>query len=153
LQHIARFLKRFPLVAAWVTLIWQLGRPRFTAGVVGVVFNDLGELLLVEHVFHPHTPWGLPGGWVDRNEALPVGLAREMREELELHVEVEQVVLVEIVPHRQNHIDIAFLCSAHNPVGKVSSELLGYQWTPLDALPSIPAFHQRAIERALTLRT
>ena len=52
----------------------RLSRPKYTMGAVGVLFNARGQVLLVEHVFHPKTPWGLPGGWANRsNELLAYG--------------------------------------------------------------------------------
>ena len=42
-----------------------------------------GQVLLVEHVFHPYAPWGLPGGWIDRNESpSQTAVIRELQEEL-----------------------------------------------------------------------
>ncbi|MEL6148195.1 MAG: NUDIX hydrolase [Chloroflexota bacterium] len=149
MQHIANFLRRFPFIGWFATQLYRLTKPQFTAGVVGIVFNDEGHVLLVEHVFHAKYPWGLPGGWVDRGEPLDVSVVRELREELQLDVTVQLVAHVEIVRKYRNHIDIAYLCKAHNSVGTLSTELLQYRWTPLDNMPVIPAFHQAAIEQAL----
>ncbi|MEM6281039.1 MAG: NUDIX hydrolase [Chloroflexota bacterium] len=153
MQQIAILLRRFPFIGWFATQLYRLTKPQFTAGVVGIVFNAQGHVLLVEHVFHAKYPWGLPGGWVDRGEPLDTGVARELHEELQLDVTVQDVVYVEIVRKYRNHIDIAYLCEAHNSVGNLSTELLRYRWTPLDDLPVIPAFHRTAIEHALLRRT
>lgn len=153
MQSVASILRRFPWVASLVTSIWRMGRPRFTAGVIGVLLNDKQEALLVEHVFHPRTPWGLPGGWVDRSEGLAQTLQREMREELSLNVTVESVLIVEIAKRQPYHIDIVFLCQSDSTVGKVSSELLGYQWVALAEAPQLPDLHYRAIQGALARQT
>lgn len=147
MQNVAQFLRRYPWIVSFALKIWRLGRPRFTAGVVGVVVNAQGQVLLVEHVFHPKIPWGLPGGWVDRAEDLESTLIREMQEELMLNVTINHVLLVEINPKVRNHMDIVFLCTPQGDIGTLSSELLGYQWVSVDDLPPIPAFHQRAIQR------
>ena len=84
--RIAAAIKRFPFVLTVLHTLVRLTRPRFTAGVTGVLFNSLGEVLIVEHVYHAYPQWGLPGGYVDRGEEPHEAIAREMREELTLPV-------------------------------------------------------------------
>ena len=146
MQRVARVLRRNPwmVVAAW--RVWRLTRPRFTMGVVGVIFNASGHVLLVEHVFHPYLPWGLPGGWVERQEDPAVSLRREMREELALDVEVGAVVAVELVAH--THVDLAYRCFTRGEIGALSYELLDYGWFDPQHLPGTHLFHQIAIQRA-----
>jgi 8-oxo-dGTP pyrophosphatase MutT (NUDIX family) len=129
--------------------VWRIRQAKFSAGVVGVVFNNVGEVLLVEHVFHPYTPWGLPGGWVDNREDPARTIERELLEELQLTVEVGPVLLVKV--DYGNHIDFAYLCRPVNSVGELSNELLDYRWTNLNDLPQLHSFHHRAITRALEL--
>jgi ADP-ribose pyrophosphatase YjhB (NUDIX family) len=64
-------------------------------GAVGAIFNDAGQVLLVEHIFRPHYPWGLPGGWVERAEDPAEAVRRELEEELKLQVEVKRLLLCE----------------------------------------------------------
>jgi len=123
---------------------WGLTRPRFSLGVVGVIVDDDRQVLLVEHVFHSRTPWGLPGGWVDWGEAPDVTLRRELREELELDVEVGPLILLERT--HGLHLDLAYSCVAQGNVGSLSPELITYRWTPLDALPTLNPFHRRVLD-------
>lgn len=148
-RAVAGLIRRAPWIAVSARWLYRLGQPRFSAGVVGVVLNAQSEVLLVEHVFHPYHPWGLPGGWVDRREDPSETLIREMREELELQVDVGPVLLVKL--DYDNHIDMAFLCRQVGPIGVLSAELLSYRWTPLDDLPSLQPFHHLAIQRALEI--
>ena len=61
-------------------------------GVGGVVFVD-GRVLLIKRRFEPLAGrWSLPGGALEVGETLAEGLAREMREETGLDVEVGPVV-------------------------------------------------------------
>jgi len=63
-QQVAFVVRRVPLLIKVVYYAYRFFQPKFTIGVVGLVFNAQHEILLVEHVFHPKLPWGLPGGWV-----------------------------------------------------------------------------------------
>ena len=61
-------------------------------GVGGVAFVD-GRVLLVKRRFEPLAGrWSLPGGALEVGETLAEGLAREMKEETGLDVEVGPVV-------------------------------------------------------------
>ena len=127
--------------------LWRLTRPHFTAGVIAVLFNPLGEVLLVEHVYHSAPRWGLPGGYVDRGEDPAESLARELREELDLSAEVGAVVAVE--RGYGSHLDIAYLCHSEGNIGKLCSELLDYRWVAPEQLPEVRPFHRKAIQQAL----
>lgn len=149
MRQVANFLQKFPWIAHTAIRIWQLGRPRFTAGVMGIVINDANEILLVEHVFHPTQPWGLPGGWVDRKESFEHCVKRELLEELELNVSIEQLLDIHNSPFNPHHIDIFYLCTPNNDVGKLSNELLNYRWSAFNDLPTIRHTQLNAIKKAL----
>lgn len=145
-MRVARTLRRYPWVVPAMRRVWKVTRPRFTMGVAGVVFNAEGQVLLVEHVFHPYVPWGLPGGWVERREDPAATLRRELHEELALSVEVGPVVAAEYLGHA--HVDLAYLCYATGIVGALNFELLDYRWIDPDDLPHTHNFHRTAIQRA-----
>jgi 8-oxo-dGTP diphosphatase len=149
MRRLAHFLQRAPWLVVIARTFWRFTRPKFSAGAVGVVFDDQGRILLVEHVFHPYCPWGLPGGWVDRHENPAQTVCRELQEELELPVEVEAVLLVAV--EYGNHLDFAYKCVAAGNVGKLSRELLDYAWYDPKDLPRLQSFHYRAIQLALKL--
>lgn len=146
MERLARLLRRRPWLMVVARRIWQWTRPRVTMGVVGVVMNASGQILMVEHVFHPYTPWGLPGGWVERREDPRDTLQREMQEELSLAIEVGPVLAVETV--ERGHLDLAYLCIPRGEVGALSFELLNYRWCDPADLPHTHAFHRRAIQAA-----
>jgi len=58
---------------------WFVARP-FSVGVLGLVVDDEGRILLVEQTYR--SGWYLPGGGVGRKEALDAALRRELREEV-----------------------------------------------------------------------
>lgn len=147
-RPLAGLIHRMPWLATVATRIVWRTRPRYTVGVMGAVLNDEGKLLLAEHVFHPRMPWGLPGGWLGRDEAPEDGLRRELREEIGLEVDIVQLLAIQ-QGARKMHIDIAYLCHARSEVTHVCAELLAYRWSAADDLPPLTPFHRAIAERAL----
>ena len=150
-RRVAEVVQRAPWLIYPGRWLWRIRQPHFTAGVVGVVFNAQNQVLLVEHVFHPHNPWGLPGGWVERNENPYETIRRELHEELDLDVEVGPALLVRVSFH--DHLDLAYLCSMTGEIGSLSTELLDYRWFDLADMPCLHSFHYDAIQQALATRT
>src|SRR3954470_5914985 len=62
-------------------ILWWIN-PRYLIGVVGLVWDDAGRLLLVRQSYLPPPGWNLPGGWLGAGEGLEDGVRRELREEL-----------------------------------------------------------------------
>lgn len=144
-QRIAALLLRFPFLSSGLRFVARQLHGRFSAGVVGVVLNTRGEILIVEHVFHPESPWGLPGGWLHQREAPTVALERELLEELGIMVEVGKPLLVSTGYSSTNHIDISFLCRTDSDAIALSSELLDFRWVPPEALPRMNPFHTASV--------
>jgi len=136
-------IQRFPWLIKGAYYVYRWFQRRYSIGVVGILWNEYGEVLLVEHVFHPQIPWGLPGGWVGQDEDPACAVSRELKEELGLDVEVLNVVLVEKTQPR--HIDMAFACRSAAPIGSLSYELLSYRWMLPQQLPRLHKFHYDAI--------
>ena len=148
-RQIAVLLRRFPLIMRLPYLFYRRAQSRYTIGVAAVVFDGNGRVLVVEHAYHPRLPWGLPGGWIDEDEEPALAIVRELTEELQLEATaVRALHIAKTVPH---HIDLAFLCEAHGPIGALSHELLDYRWVETSALPALKQFHRRAIEVACEL--
>lgn len=150
-RRIADTLEHVPILHEVLIRLYRLTRVRFTMGVVGVVLNDNNEILIVEHVFHPHYRWGLPGGWVQRGENPIETLKRELLEETGLQATVNTPLLID-KGKLHNHIDIAYLCYAQNDVNKLSSELLDYRWISPDTGLLRRPFHKAAVQSMQALR-
>lgn len=146
-QRIANLIRRYPFIIRLPYLLYRRFQTRYTIGVVGVLFNEVGHILIVEHVFHPEHPWGLPGGWIGRDEQPALAILRELEEELKLKANIQQILHID--KRFKNHIDIAFLCEASNEIGDLSFELLGYKWIEPEKLPPLNTFHEKAIEIAI----
>lgn len=131
--------------------VFRLWQPRFTVGVVGVLLDQTGErVFLVEHVFHTHKPWGLPGGWIDRREEPARTAEREFLEETGLRVRAIRPLIVRLGDRRRGHMDLVYLMAFENSEQSVqlSRELVSYRWTPCDALPPLADFHLAGIRAA-----
>jgi mutator protein MutT len=62
---------------------------------VGAVIVEAGKVLLVKRRYEPLAGrWSIPGGTLELGETLEAGVAREMREETGLEVEVGPVIEV-----------------------------------------------------------
>ena len=145
---LAAVVRRVPLLIEIAQWFYRLRLAHPTVGVVGVITDDEGRILLVEHIFHPKHPWGLPGGWMERGEGPEETLKRELVEEIGLQVTIRRPLLV----RRKNgyeHLDMAFLCEPQGEVHEVSAELLRFQWFRPDELPPLSDFHTQAVEEAL----
>lgn len=156
-RRIAQNVRRHPQLTLTAISIMRWFQPRFTAGVVGVLLNNIEEVLLVEHVFHSKIPWGLPGGWVNRNELLTAAVEREFFEETGLRVKTLYPLNTWSSPYWKNHIDVAFAVElvdntmSHPPL-TLSRELLAYQWLSRAELPHLFREHVHVIDLALAYR-
>jgi ADP-ribose pyrophosphatase YjhB (NUDIX family) len=140
--------RRFPWMVKVLINLYRVTLPRFTAGVNGVLLDDSGRVLLVEHVYHAVRPWGLPGGWVDRCEEPSDSVVREFREETGIEVQVVRPILVQVGQFWGSHLDMSFLltCAAMPDSLYLSSELLDYGWFSLDDLPPLHRFDWQVLQ-------
>jgi len=149
-------LQRVPWIGYPAQALYRLTRPWVSVGAVGAIFNERGELLLVEHVFHPLFPWGLPGGWMNRNEEPDETVRREVLEETHLRVEIVKPLMIARTTFLPAHLDVGYLCSVIDETSEIhlSSELLSYQWIdPLTAkLPPLGRFSGKVVRLAIAER-
>jgi ADP-ribose pyrophosphatase YjhB (NUDIX family) len=156
-RRVATLLQRVPWIGYPAQALYRLTRPWVTIGAVGAIFNQQGKMLIVEHVFHPLYPWGLPGGWMNRNEEPEQTVRREVLEETGLHVDIVKPLIFARTSFLPAHLDVAYLCSLPIDTHEIhlSSELLDYQWIePLATnLPPMGIFHSRVVRLALAERS
>ncbi len=159
LRRIRTIAAEFPPLRWCVRSVARIVAPKNRVGAVGVVFDDRGRVLIVEHAFRTDFPWGLPGGWVERGEHPANTVARELREELKLEVDVGRLVLCETVGRVRTsthpvHLGLAYACRLRSDAGQLSTEVLDSAWIDpagVTARPLAP-FQQNAIAAAAALR-
>ena len=121
----------------------RLANQAFLLGVVGVIRDDQGQLLLFHHPYR-RTPWGLPGGWMQRDESPLAALEREVREEAGLTVRAERILLFGTTPDRPKLEFVVAACVVAG-VFRPSDEVTAIQWARLDQLPRIPTIQRRIL--------
>lgn len=106
------------------------------AAVGGLIVNESNELLLARRARDPgKDQWGLPGGFVDRDETIETALAREVREETDLVVREFSLMLTG--PNRYTYvgvtadvIDLFYICRVDRDakIRLATNELSEYRW-------------------------
>jgi 8-oxo-dGTP pyrophosphatase MutT (NUDIX family) len=125
--------KRLPIprrLRDWI--VWR-GNSRFLVGVLGIILDGEGKVLLLSHTYRKQ-PWGLPGGWMVYEEP-KAGLKRELREETGFTVDVGRLVYAEYLakPHRVN---LYFIGRYIGGAFVRNEEISNFKFVKIDELPS-----------------
>jgi len=120
------------------------GAPFPRIRVAAIIIQD-GRILLIRHKKGPHTYWLLPGGGVEYGEALDEALRRELREETNLDINVQDLAFVNdsVAPDGSRHIvNLYFFAQA---VGgslavTVDDRVKEARWFPPDALQNLVVY-------------
>ncbi|MDX1413178.1 MAG: NUDIX domain-containing protein [Candidatus Promineifilaceae bacterium] len=139
---------RLPFVRRLMVLGISLTVPRPRTGVAVVALDNSKRVFLLRHVFHPLFPWGLPGGWLKRDEAPEDGALRELLEETGLGAVIDTRLLVS-QESNPDHTYIAFGVELMPGSLSLSPEIIEAGWFAYDDLPSpLSPFVKRAIDAA-----
>lgn len=115
-----------------------------TASTAGALIIYQQQLLLVERAIEPKKGhWDLPGGFVEYNESLEQGLARELEEELNLIIKPAQLNYFGSFANQYCYQNVLYhTCDSffiYRPSNKPSLEarddVAAWQWHPLSQLP------------------
>jgi 8-oxo-dGTP diphosphatase len=110
----------------------------FLVGVLGVVLDERGRVLLFRHTYRPFAPWGLPSGLMKPNESPVAAIEREIREESGLVVDVIEVLQMRSGA-RPQRLDVWFRCRSRGGSTRPSAEVDEARFFELDALPPLIA--------------
>lgn len=148
----AALLVRNPLAQKMMRFVIKLIVPRSRVGVAVVAVNQANEVFMVRHVFHPLYEWGLPGGWLNRNEAPADGALRELREETGLTAVLGPVVAVQHDPVTA-YIGVSYVATLQPGKFQLSHELTEARWFAYGALPQPITEHTKvAIDAAVAYK-
>lgn len=118
--------KAWKLLPPWARLrITRASQHKFTASVVGIITNDKGELLLLDHLLRPASGWGLPGGFLDPGEQPEAAIRREIREETGLELNDIKLYRVRTL---KRHVEILFTASSTGDGVIGSREITEIRW-------------------------
>src|SRR5690242_19462872 len=111
--------------------------------VVHAVVERDGALLLVKRAARllEGGKWGLPGGFLDRDETLVEGVLRELREETGWEGDVTSLLRVNSRPDRpredRQNVAFDFVIAPRRQSGKPDDESTEIRWFALHALPPL----------------
>lgn len=129
--------------------------------VVHAIVERDGALLLVRRApeLSEGGKWGLPGGFLDRDERLVDGVLRELREETGWSGEVRALLRVNSRPDRphedRQNVAFDFVITPLARVGEPDHESSAVEWMPIDRLPPLDTLafdHGETVRRYLAMR-
>ena len=129
---------------------------------VGAIIIKGQEVLLARRGKEPgYGEWSIPGGVVKLGETLEEAVIREVREEVNLAIRVEEMVevLERIFRDPQGKVQyhyvlVDFLCEHLSGEANPASDALEIQWVPVLEIPRqpLPGKTKRVIQKAFEMR-
>jgi len=129
-------------------ILW-LAHAKFVVGVIGVVLDGSGRVLLLRHRFWSAAAWGLPGGFANAGERLEDALAREAREET--GYAIAAIAPLRVVSGYRLRLEVAYLARLLGGGPALDRrEILEARFFPVDRLPDgLLESHRELIRLAL----
>lgn len=125
-------------------LLLRFFTPRFFIGVVAVIFDNDGRVVLFHHTYKSVHPWALPGGWMKRGEEPAETIRREIREEAGLEVEILAPLAAITGPVYPN-AEIIYLAKLLGGTFRPSREVDEIRFFALEDLPDLQPYQREVI--------
>jgi len=143
MRLLAVVFNAFPV--RWQRRFMTAAHDRFLVGVTGLGVDGDGKVLLARHRFGA-PQWRFLGGFLHPRERVEDALAREIREETGLVVEIGPVLEV-VTGYRWERVEIVFAYRVSSGSAALTSEILELRSFAPDALPEVRADQRGLIER------
>jgi ADP-ribose pyrophosphatase YjhB (NUDIX family) len=143
MRVLALLFNAFPV--RWQRRFMTAAHERFLVGVAGLGVDPQGRVLLARHRFGA-PQWRFLGGFLSRRERVEDALAREIREETGLAIEVGPVLEV-ITGFRWARVELVFAFRVTGGTEVLTAEVAELDWFPTDALPDVRADQRGLIQR------
>lgn len=114
------------------TIITRSVQTQFTVSAAGIITNNKGEVLLLNHVMRPVSGWGIPGGFLENGEQPEAAFRREIKEET--GIEVGNVTIYRARTFKR-HIEIIFLATGIGEPEVKSREITELGWFAVNNMP------------------
>ncbi len=120
--------------------------PAATADII--LENDSGEVLLIRRGEEPYVgKWALPGGHIEYGvETLEECVARELKEETDVEVEVDDLTLLDNYSKpgrdpRGHYITHVYFAKKFKGIPKANDDAMDARWWSLSDLPELAFDH------------
>lgn len=143
MRLLARLFNAVPV--RWQRRFLTAANERFLVGVTGLGVDPHGRVLLARHRFGA-PQWRFLGGFLHPRERVEDALAREIREETGLAIEVGPV-LEAVTGFRWARVELVFAFRVTGGTEGLTAEVAELGWFAPDRLPDVRADQRGLIER------
>ena len=143
MRALAVVFNAFPV--RWQRRFMTAAHDRFLVGVVGLGIDAEGRVLLARHRFGA-PQWRFLGGFLARREGVQDALAREVREETGLRIEVGPVLEV-VTGYRWQRVELVFAYRIVGGSERLTEEVAELRGFDPSELPDVRADQRGLIER------
>src|SRR3989339_271622 len=120
---------------------------QFLVGVTGIIFNKKKEVLIFKHTYRQHS-WSLPGGYLKSGEHPTEGLEREIKEESNLVVSVDESLKTR-TDWTSARLDLCYVGVFIGGEFSPSEEVIEYGFFSQDKMPLLRSNQVFLIQEAL----
>ena len=122
---------------------------RFTVTAAAVVTDHDGRVLLLEHAFRAGNAWGIPGGFIGRDEQPQDALRRELREEVGVELDDVRLVFARTVASAPQ-VQLIYRAAVRGRPEPRTVEVRSVEWVTRDEIGGrLNESQRRIVERAL----
>ena len=128
-------------------LFMRFFQNQFLVGVTGIIFNEKNEVLLFKHTYRQHS-WSLPGGYLKAGEHPAEALEREIKEESNLVVSVDESLKTR-TDRTSSRLDMCYIGVFIGGEFTPSEEVSEYGFFLQDTMPLLRSNQVFLIDEAL----